>query len=227
MTALIAGNVVTAGALLDACRESAVRRVILLGSGFEYAPSTEAISEVSAIGPTTPYGALKAVVSSIVRQVREDQGLDVCVVRPFSVYGPREQPHRFIPYVVTAALVGEDIQMSSGAQLRDYLYVEDLADGIERAAAHVGPLPEALNFSGSEVHRLGDIANLVVELTSSASKIRLGSRSSNPGDRAVFLGDHSRAHALLDWDPKTRLRDGLRHTVDWYAERRELWAVPA
>lgn len=225
--AYVDGNVTALAVTLDACVRSGVQGAITFGSGFEYKPEARPLSERDAIGPTTIYGATKVAASVIARHFREAGGIEVNVARPFSLYGPRERLSRFVPYVVTSALAGRPIEMSSGSQRRDYLYVDDLADGIVRLAEAPAPLPEAVNFSGPAEHSLLDVAVAAVEIVGSNVKIVRNSRPGNPGDRPVFVGDSSLARNLLEWQPTHDLRAGLAKTVDWYRANARLWELPA
>jgi UDP-glucose 4-epimerase len=220
---LVDGNVAVPAVVLDACSRADIRRVLMLGSGFEYAPADGPIDEAGQIGPDTLYGSTKVAASSIASFFRDVRGVDACVARPFSVYGPRERTHRFVPYVVTAALTGRPIEMSQGTQSRDYLFVEDLADGLSRAASHEGPLPPFLNFSGGARHSLLDVATTVIELSRSQSPVYPGIRPPNHGDRGVFLGDSDLAKEVLGWGPRHELAAGLAKTIDWYRDHRSIW----
>lgn len=220
--AMIDGNVVTTALVLEASVRGGARRAFVFGSGFEYEPSSGPIAEDGPVGPTTTYGAAKVAATAIATQIRESTDLDVCVVRPFSVYGPREHLRRFVPDVITAALSDRPIEMSSGMQVRDYLFSGDLADGVARAAAYPGTLPPSLNLSGGARHDLLEMARIVIDSTGTSAPLCPGARPANPADRPVFLGDSSAAARLLDWSPTTDLRTGLERTIAWYAGHRSL-----
>jgi dTDP-glucose 4,6-dehydratase len=219
-------NVTAVAVALDACARADVGRAVVFGSGFEYAPTSCPLNEKQPIGPTTLYGATKAAGSVIANYFRTVADLDVCVARPFSLYGPREPRNRFVPSVIIAALSGRPIEMSAGAQRRDYLYVEDLAEGLARLAGHEGPLPGALNFAGPEEHTLLDIATIALDIVGARSPLRAGVRTGNPGDRPTFLGDSHLARDVLGWCPAHDLRSGLAKTVAWYRDHRDLWEPP-
>jgi nucleoside-diphosphate-sugar epimerase len=219
-------NCTAVGVALDACVRSGVGRAVVLGSGFEYAPANHPLDEKDPIGPTTLYGATKAAGSAVARYFRSAAGLDVSLARPFSLYGPRARRTRFVPYAITSALSGRPIEMSAGAQKRDYLYVGDLADGLVRLAGHEGPTPEILNFAGPAEHSLLDLAMLAVELAGSSAEIRPGVRAENAGDRPILLGDSRLAAEVLGWRPTHDLRSGLAKTVDWYRSHRDFWEAP-
>lgn len=224
---LLHSNVTATAVLLDACAQFGVGRIVLLGSGFEYAPAAGPIDEARAIGPTTLYGATKVAATSIACHYRSNVGLEVCVVRPFSLYGPREHLHRFVPTVVTSALNERPVEMSAGTQVRDYLFVDDLAAGLVRAAGHDGVLPETMNFAGPDRHTLADLATIVLELTGSTAPLRLGARPGNPSDQPIFLGNSRLAYETLGWRPTHDLSSGLERTVEWYRSHRKLWDVAA
>lgn len=224
---LLDSNVTATAVLLDACAQFGVGRIVLLGSGFEYAPAAGPIDEARAIGPTTLYGATKVAATSIARHYRSNVGLEVCVVRPFSLYGPREHLHRFVPTVVTSALNERPVEMSTGTQVRDYLFVDDLAAGLVRAAGHARVLPETMNFAGPDRHTLADLATIVLELTGSTAPLRLGARPGNPSDQPIFLGNSRLAYETLGWRPTHDLSSGLERTVEWYRSHRKLWDVAA
>ena len=111
--------------------------------------------------------------------------------------------------------------------MRDYLYVEDLADGLVRLAGYDWRLPESLNFAGSERHPLLDVVTTAVRLVGSGVAVQAGVRPGKPGDRPVFLGDSRRAEAILGWRPVHDLDFGMAKTVAWYRDHRELWDVSA
>lgn len=220
-------NVAATAVTLDECARLGIERVIVFGSGLEYAESDHALDENAPIQPTTLYGATKVAASTLARYFRRTAGLDVCIVRPFATYGPRDQLNRFVPYVVTSALVGQPIEMSIGTQRRDYLYVEDLAAGLVLLAACSGSSPPVLNFSGPSEHLLIDVAATVVDITGSRSPIIPGARPAALVDPPVFLGDSRLAREMLGWRPAHDLRSGLAKTIEWYRARRELWETRA
>jgi nucleoside-diphosphate-sugar epimerase len=225
--AYVESNVTAVAVALDACVRSGVPRAVVFGSGSEYRPEARSLSERDAIGPRTTYDATKVAASVMVQHFREAGGIEVVMARPFSLYGPRERLSRFVPYVVTSALAGRSIEMSSGTQRRDYLYVDDLADAIVRLAQAPAPWPEVVNFSGPAEHSLFDIAVAAVKIVGTNVQILRNSRPGNPGDRPVFLGDWSLARDLLGWEPTHDLRGGLAKTVEWYRANADVWELLA
>jgi nucleoside-diphosphate-sugar epimerase len=209
--------------VLESAIRHGVSRMILLGSGFEYRPSEAPLGEDAPVGPTTIYGASKAAASVMATQYRDFEGAEVTVVRLFSVYGPRESPGRFVANAITKALEGAPIDMSSGAQVRDYLYVGDAAEAVIRLLSMAERPPAAVNVVGPERHSLREVAETVVELTGNRSVVRAGARAPNPGDRSTFLGNGDLLDRVLGWRPARGLRSGLSDTIDWYDRNRGTW----
>ncbi len=220
---LVDSNVTAPAVLLDACRRHGIDRVLLMGSGFEYAPASTALAEGDPIGPTNLYGVTKVAATAVADHYRVTHGMDICVIRPFSVFGPRERLHRFVPYVIGRALTGQAIEMSAGSQSRDYLFVDDLADGLAKVAGHDTRLPPVVNFSGGDVHSLAHVAERAVAIAGADVPIHFGVREANSVDRSTFLGDSSLARSVFDWQPSHDLEAGLDATVGWYRAHQDLW----
>jgi nucleoside-diphosphate-sugar epimerase len=221
------GNLTVVAVILDACRRAGIGRAVVFGSGSEYAPADRPLDEDAPLGPTTLYGATKAGGTALASYFRRGEGLEVFVARPFSVYGPRERLHRLVPYVITTLLRDQPVEISSGTQRRDYLYVTDLADGLAKLAARGGSVPDCLNFTGLEQHTVLDVATIVRAIIGSKAPILVGSRPPNPWDQLVFLGDSRLARETLEWRPAHDLRTGLAATVEWYRSHRAFWTPSA
>ena len=120
-------NVEGTRALLQTLCESTVPpRVILAGTGAEYAPQTRLLTEEDALGPISPYGESKAA-AALVAEGFKDQ-LSLTWLRLFNIYGPGESSKRLTPYLVQSAREGTPALLSSGDQIRDFSYVDDVAN---------------------------------------------------------------------------------------------------
>ncbi len=199
--------------------EHAVRigagRFVHVGTSGEYGPGV-AIHEGSPLRPTSEYGATRASATLVAQAFGLRRGLDVVVVRPFAVYGPFEASYRFVPHCILNALSGTPIDISSGMQTRDYVYVEDVAAGIALACI----VPEAsgavVNLCTGIETAVLDAAGRVVELARSNSEILIGARPDIPGEMWRTSGSPQLAHNILGWQPRRTLEEGLGATVDWF-----------
>jgi nucleoside-diphosphate-sugar epimerase len=214
---LIAVNVGgTAGALQFAVANG-VRRFVLLGSSGEYGTGQN-LTEDAPLNPTSPYGATRAAATLLTRAIGAGRGLDVVVVRPFAVYGPYEAAYRLIPYCIARGLSGENIKISSGDQTRDYVHVEDVADGIARACTAETAAGGVFNLCSGIETAVRDVAVLIAQLCGGRSAVQAGARPPIPGEMWRTSGNASRAHELLGWNPRRTLQSGLVETIGWFRD---------
>jgi len=108
------------------CDSAAPPRVILAGTGAEYASQHRLLTEDDALGPSSPYGESKAA-AALVAEAFKDQ-LSLTWLRLFNIYGPEEASKRLTPYLVQSARAGTPALLSSGEQMRDFSYVDDVAN---------------------------------------------------------------------------------------------------
>lgn len=113
------------------CESAAPPRVILAGTGAEYAPQHRLLAEDDALCPNSPYGESKAA-AALVAEGFKDQ-LSLTWLRLFNIYGPGESSQRLTPYLVQSARAGTPALLSSGEQIRDFSYVDDVANLLIRS----------------------------------------------------------------------------------------------
>lgn len=212
---LVATNVAgTARALRFAVR-TGVSRFVILGSSGEYGAG-EGITEGAMLNPTSEYGATRAAATLLARAFGHRTGLAVAVVRPFAVYGPFEAPYRLIPYCILRGLRGKPLRISSGMQTRDYVHVDDVAEGIARVCTSDAAAHGIFNLCTGVQTSVRDAAELVSRLTGGRSRVESGARPPIPGEMWRTSGDATRAREMLGWVPRLDFEKGLTETIDWF-----------
>ena len=141
-------NVEGTVALVTAAAAAGVQRIIHVGSCFEYGHKSEPCKETDLLAPSGLYGATKAAGSLLALERAKALGLDLCVVRPFGMYGPSEDEFRLVPQIIRACRDGKRLPVTTGAQLRDYSYVGDVAQAIVS-------ILQAASFPEGEIFNLG------------------------------------------------------------------------
>ena len=147
--------------------------------------------------------------------------IDTRIERPFNVYGPRIRPDgqygRVIPRFLQQAISGVDITVhGSGEQTRSFLYISDWVDATWKMIINDGLSGEIVNIGSENEIRIINLAKLIIEKTSSSSKISfLDSRTDDPFRRSA---DISTAKKLFGWKPKIELDSGLAKTLEWIKE---------
>jgi dTDP-glucose 4,6-dehydratase len=191
-------------------------------------------SEESAYAPNSPYSASKAAADHLARAWFHTYGLPVLITNCSNNYGPYQHAEKLIPTVIRAALAGDAIPVyGAGANVRDWLHVDDHVEGI-LAALQRGRPGEKYNFGGdAEVSNL-DLVKLICEFLdrrvgrpdgmSYAGQIAFV--ADRPGHDFRYAIDSSKAASELSWRRKQTLASGLPLTIDWYLERKD-WLLAA
>ncbi|MFN3388754.1 MAG: UDP-glucuronic acid decarboxylase family protein [Allosphingosinicella sp.] len=178
----------------------------------------------SCTGPRACYDEGKRAAETLSFDYSRAGRADVRVARIFNTYGPRMRPDdgRVVSNVICQALAGDDITVyGDGSQTRSFCYVSDLVDGLVRlmeSDVTDGPV----NLGNPVELTVSDLVERVLALTGSNS--RVVTRPLPEDDPRRRRPDIGRARALLEWEPKVPLQQGLEATAAWFAgERRRAW----
>ena len=181
-------------------------------------PQTEDYwGNVNPIGPRSCYDEGKRCTETLFFDYRRQHRLRIKVARIFNTYGPRMHPHdgRVVSNFVVQALMGKDITIyGDGLQTRAFCFVDDMIDGLVRLMQTPDGVTGPLNIGNPEEFSILDLARTTIELTGSRS--RIVHRPLPEDDPRLRQPDISRANELLEWTPRTRLREGLARTIDYF-----------
>ena len=172
---------------------------------------------VNPIGPRSCYDEGKRCAESMFFDYRRQHGLNIKVARIFNTYGPRMHPNdgRVVSNFIVQALRGEPITIyGDGSQTRSFCYVDDMIDGFLRLMATPDGVTGPVNLGNCEEFSMLELAHQVISLTGSHSRIEFRPLPEN--DPRQRQPDIARARALLDWNPRFGLVDGLRSTIAYF-----------
>ncbi len=184
-------------------------------------PQTEDYwGNVNPIGVRACYDEGKRCAETLFFDYWRQYALSIKVARIFNTYGPRMHPDdgRVVSNFIVQALRGEDVTIyGDGAQTRSFCYVDDMIEGLlalmETSPGITGPI----NLGNPHEFSIRELAELVIALTGSASKIvHLPRTEDDPRQRQP---DIARARAALDWAPKIDLKTGLERTIAYFDDR--------
>ena len=199
-------------------------RACICGSGYEYDWAHGYCTEdLTPCVPDTVYGACKHALHEMVRTYADGRKLSVAWARVFFLYGPNEHPERLVPSVIRSLLRGEAARCSHGRQIRDYLHVQDVADGL--VAVLDSDIHGALNISSGQATTLREITSAIGRLTGRPELIQLGAIPARPNDVPLVVGSNARV-AALGWQPRFDLESGLLQTIDWWRQHDSNGARP-
>ena len=197
--------------MLEALRERDVWRVVLAGTCYEYG----ARETVEGLDPFNAYAASKVAAWAFGRMYWRVHGLPIVTVRPFQVYGPGQIPHTLIPAAIRAALAGEDFPMTPGEQERDFIYVEDVVEGMLAAAQAPGIEGQSLDLGTGQAHTIRHVVERVWAITAAQAHILAGALPYRPAEVMRLTADADRTARLTGWRARVGLDDGLRRTIAW------------
>ncbi len=188
--------------------------------------------EDSCYKPSSPYSASKASSDHLVRAWHQTYKLPIIITNCSNNYGPYQYPEKLIPLTILNALKGIPIPIyGEGLQIRDWLYVDDHADALQRIIFK-GKIGDTYNIGGNNeitnidlVKKICKILNSRVDkkpkdITSFDQLIKFV--SDRPGHDYRYGIDASKLKNELGWEPKTKLDDGLRKTIDWYIDNHKV-----
>ena len=228
-------NVARTARLLDALNQAGVKRFVFSSSAAVYGtPQNLPVDEDHATGPESPYGESKLMVEQMLRWFGNCHGLHSVALRYFNAAGASNDavlgedshtPLNLVPVAMTAALgqipalpiYGTDYDTPDGSCIRDYVHVEDLADGHVRALRYLedGGDTTIINLGTG----VGSSVLEVVAATKRASGIDFPTRIDprRPGDPTAVYADNRRARALLGWEAKFGLDEIVNSAWAWHS----------
>jgi dTDP-glucose 4,6-dehydratase len=217
--------------LPDARKQSFRFQHISTDEVFGSLPADGLFCEDSPYQPNSPYSASKAGSDHLVRAWHHTYGLPVVLTNCSNNYGPYHFPEKLIPLAIINAMQGRNIPVyGTGANIRDWLHVEDHAEAL-LLVAEAGQNGESYNIGGrSERTNLAVVQSICAILDEVAPDATIGRRASlitfvtdRPGHDARYAIDASKIERCLGWKPRYDFESGLRETVKWYLANEPWW----
>jgi len=173
---------------------------------------------VNPVGPRGVYDEAKRFAEAITMAYHRFHGVDTRIARIFNCFGPRMRidDGRAIPAFISQALAGRALTVfGDGSQTRSFQYISDLIDGLWRLVQ--APVTDPVNLGNPQEMTLLDLAKRILRLTGARSEIVF--RSLPTDDPKIRQLDIGRARALLGWEPRVDVDEGLRLTIEWFRQR--------
>lgn len=217
----VQSNVIETLFLLEQCVAQKIRKVIFISSGGTVygRPANLPISEASPTNPECSYGITKLTIEKYLWLFKLLHGLDYVVVRPSNPYGERQNPESIqgaVSVFLGRAARGETIEIwGDGEVVRDYIYIEDLIEGIYRAATVATP-SRVFNLGSGAGCSLNGIVEVIRRIT--ARDVKVEYKAKRAFDVPEIYLDISRAGKELQWSPVISLEFGIRKTWQFVRE---------
>jgi len=205
--------------LLELAKDFGVKKFVLASTSSLYAGQPMPFKEDLPVNtPISPYAASKKAAEVTCYTYHYLYGIDVSIVRYFTVYGPAGRPDMSIFRFIFKIMKGEPIEIyGDGTQSRDFTYVDDIAEGTVRAIKPLGY--EIINLGGSHPYKLLEVVELIETYLGKKAKIHF--KEFHKADLKATWADITKTKKLLGWEPKVPLEEGIKRTVDWFKENWE------
>lgn len=200
--------------------EAGGQRIVGCGTCFEYDwRQGVCVEELTPIAPSTLYGSAKHAYHVALEGFARAGKFSLAWARPFFIYGEDENPTRLVASVAHALLEGRPAETSHGRQIRDYLHIDDVAEGL--AALALSDAAGAYNIASGQAITLKDI---IFELANQAGRpdlVRLGARQAQPYEPPIIVGDTRKTFEAIGWKARIDLKTGVGMTLEGMRARKK------
>jgi len=220
----VLGTQVVANAVLR--HHDSVERFIHVSTSEVYGTALEVpMSEEHPLNPASPYASAKAGADRLVYSYWVTYDIPAIIIRPFNTYGPNQHLEKVIPRFITSALLDESLTVhGSGENTRDWTYVEDLCQALDKIV-HVSldkVKGEVINIGTGKDLSIRTIAEMVLDKLGKPKSLvtRMGDR---PGQIRRHVSSTDKALQILGWKAETSFDEGLTETIESYHQNRGWW----
>jgi nucleoside-diphosphate-sugar epimerase len=193
-------------------------RAVVTGTCAEYDWRAGRCSEESTPRrPSSLYGVCKNALFEVATAHARSAGHSLAWARLFHPYGPAERPERLVPSIVRNLLAGHPVDLTHGQQERDFVFVDDVADGLARLVD--SDLEGAINMGSGEATSVRSVVATIADRIGGRAEIRFGARAAGDQDPPLLVADVSRLRGELGWARTVPLAEGVDRTVRWWREQ--------
>lgn len=190
-------------------------RVVMAGTCAEYDWNYGYCSEkITPLLPATSYGISKHSLQMMLDSFNKKTGLSHAWGRIFYLYGPHEHPKRLVSSVIRSLIQAEPALCSHGNQIRDYLYVQDVADAFVTLIE--SNVQGAINIASGNPVSLKEIVYKIADKLNRKDLVRLGAVPASANEPRLIVADVGRLSDEIGWCPQYDLNVGLDNTIDWW-----------
>jgi nucleoside-diphosphate-sugar epimerase len=192
-------------------------RATVAGSCTEYDWGHSLYSESKTpFNPSSLYGTCKRALHLILRSFAKEAKISLAWGYIFYLFGPHEHENRFLPAIIRSLLLQKEVPCSHGRQIRDFLYVKDVAGGL--VALLDSELTGGVNIASGQGIALRELASKVARNPKDHGLLKFGALPPPQNDPTELVADVTRLREELKWQPQYTLEEGLQETLSWWEE---------
>jgi dolichol-phosphate mannosyltransferase len=217
--AMVRTNVLGTLHLVESCARAGFDALVNTGSSSEYGFTDHAPTEEEEPQPSTDYAVTKLTATLYCRAAAARSGLWIPTLRLYSVYGPYEEPSRFVPQLAVRGLDGELPPLVDADVARDFVYVDDVVEAYLAAASLRGSDPGAVYNVGTgsqtSIRAAVDASRRILSI---ASVPEWGTMANRAWDTSIWVANPDKIQRELGWKPRTTFEEGFSRFVRWLSE---------
>lgn len=220
---MVATNVLGTTHLVEACARSGFEAFVHAGSSSEYGFKDHPPSEEEWLEPNSHYAVTKASATLFCRYTAQKQNLPITTLRLYSVYGPYEEPTRFLPTLIREGLAGRLPPLVNPDVARDFLYTEDALEAFRLAAEKAAALPRGSVYNvgtgvQTSIRQVVEVARRTLDVS---DEPRWGSMPDRQWDTGVWIADNRKIVRELGWTARVSFSQGFGKMAEWLRENPE------
>jgi len=194
------------------------------GTSDEYGSQDPPLNETFKEMPSSPYAVSKVASTYLCDMISRVFNKPIITVRPFLVYGPTQITISLIPSLIYCGLENKELLLTSCEQGRDFIYIDDLVDAYISLAENVDIIRNMgiFNLGSGEEIMIKDVVNFIKEKTGGSNFI-IGSRRYRIGENMHHYCSREKINQAINWAPKWSIEEGLKETIKWWRNNREIW----
>jgi nucleoside-diphosphate-sugar epimerase len=200
--------------LLERIDQTRLKRFVQIGSSDEYgsvpAPQSEEIREQ----PISPYSLGKVAATHLLQMMHRTEGFPAVILRLFLTYGPGQDQKRFLPQIIKGCLSDRTFPVSSGEQLRDFCYIDDIVRVIYRTFESEATNGQVFNVGSGLPVTIKEIIQRVCEITKKG-RPQFGQIGYRVGENMALYADINKIQKVIGWKPEVNIETGIANMVKW------------
>lgn len=190
------------------------------GSSSEYGFKKKSMKESDVLEPISFYAATKSGATLLSQAFAFYYKKPIVTFRPFSVYGPLEEPTRFIPVIAKALAADTSINLTAGSQRRDFIFVDDVVEAYVKSIRKGKKLSgQIINLGTGRQYTNDEVTKILFKVIGKKVPVNKGNFPARLWDSPYWVADVSKGKKLLGWVPKYTLERGLIKTYNWFTKK--------
>lgn len=220
---IIQTNILGTWNLLQACNSVDYELFVNTGSSSEYGFKKFAMRETDIVEPTSYYAVTKCAQTLLCSHIAKQEQRPIVTIRPFSVYGPYEEPKRFVPTLMNALMFNQEMNLVAPETARDQIYIDDMVDAYLKIDELKNNPGEYFNIGTGVQSTIKEVVETAIKITKKNAQFKWGTMEGRSWDTNNWVADISKARQLLKWTPKINLEQGLKLNWEWFQKNYQFY----